>query len=135
MQVCAATEILFFGVGKFGLFFFPRNCQYIKGYFLLFSTVSKQYVHGFSCFTPISCGIDFCWRALGKALKATFFQFGPPITRRHCGSLHTREGKKSLWNVYKISVLSHASDLRQEMKTCFCYECHQTVKLEVVSRC
>lgn len=63
------------------------------------------------------------------------FQFGPPITRKHCGSLYTREGKKSLWNVYKISVLSHASDLRQEMKTCFCYECHQTVKLEVLSRC
>lgn len=71
-----------------------------------------------------------------KALKADF-QFGPQMARKHCiiASLYAREGKMILRNVYKISLLTHASDLRQEMKTYFCYECHQTVKVEVLGSC
>lgn len=60
-----------------------------------------------------------------KALKAGF-QFGPQITRKHCGivNLYAREGKKIFKNVYRISRLTHASHVRQEMKTCLCYECY-----------
>lgn len=71
-----------------------------------------------------------------KPLKAGF-QLGPQISRKPCGiaNLYPREQNQIFKKVYGISQLTHASDVRQEMKTCLCCECHQTIKVHILGSC
>lgn len=64
-------------------------------------------------------------RLLGsKGTEGCLSVWSSNIARKHCGivNLYAREGRR-------ILLLTHESDVRQEMKTCLCYEYHQTVKL------
>lgn len=70
----------------------------------------------------------------GRALKAGWLSVW--LSKYQEGTVElwafTLGKEKILGNAYKISQLTHASELRQEMKAHFCYTYHQTVKLEAL---
>lgn len=86
--------LCFVCLGFFFLVWGKLDCQYIKGYFLIFFfTVSKQNVHSFSCSTSVasssfSCSIQLPVEFLVagfceiKALKANFLSVWPSNTKK-----------------------------------------------------